>query len=136
MRTGIGDLGQLQPLENEHAQAASPAESRSSPNRPLAGVRSVKAFAGLVIATSLPQAKLGNLRRCGSASAITAWAILLTTASIPTPIPECARRKNAWFGCASFGGGLHTITGKTAIQRPDAASNRPAASEADTPTSH
>jgi len=114
----------------------SPAESRSSPDRPLAGVRPVKAFAGLVIATSLPQAKLGNLRRCGSASAITAWAILLTTASIPTPIPECARRKNAWFGCASFGGGLHTITGKTAIQRPDAASNRPAASEADTPTSH
>ena len=128
-RTGIDDLGQLQPLENEHAQAVSPAESRSAPDRPLAGVRPVKAFAGLVIATSLPQAKLGNLRRCGSASAIAAWAILLTTASIPTPIRECARRKNAWFGCASFGGGLHTITRRTVVQRPDAASTRSTASE-------
>jgi hypothetical protein len=45
--------------------------------------------------TCLSQAKLGNLRRVRSASAITAWAILLTTASIPTPIRECARRKNA-----------------------------------------
>jgi hypothetical protein len=57
-------------------KAASPAESRSSPDRPLAGVRPVKAIAGLVIRDDLPQAKLGNLRRCGPASAITAWAIL------------------------------------------------------------
>jgi hypothetical protein len=44
-------------------KAASPAESRSSPDRPLAGVRPVKAIAGLVIRDDLPQAKLGNLRR-------------------------------------------------------------------------
>jgi hypothetical protein len=29
----------------------------------------------------LPQAKLGNLRRCGSVSAVTAWAISKKTAS-------------------------------------------------------
>jgi hypothetical protein len=42
-------------------------------------VRPVKVIAGLVDRENLPQVKLGNLRRCGSASALTAWAILITT---------------------------------------------------------
>ncbi len=121
-------------------KAVSPAGSRSSPDLPLAGVRHRKGHRRAGNREDLPQAKLGNLRRCGWASAITAWAILILTASIPTPIPECAR---VWFlpirlrsglgrrsprmargfgyrprltGCASSGGGLHTITRRKAIQ--------------------
>jgi hypothetical protein len=41
-------------------RAASPAESRSSPNRPPAGVRPVKAVAGLVLREDLPQAEVGE----------------------------------------------------------------------------
>jgi hypothetical protein len=54
-------------------------------------------------------------------------------ASILTQTCECTRRKMR--GSCASSGGLHTITGKTAIQFPDAASNRSTASEAATPTS-
>ena len=72
-------------------RAVSPAGSRSAPDRPLAGVRHVKILAVWVREDRPSTGEVGNpCGGCGSASTITAWAILLTTASIPTPIRECA----------------------------------------------
>ena len=105
-------------------KAASPAESRSAPDRPLAGVRPVKGHRRAGVRDNLPQAKLGNLRRCGSASTITAWATLILTTSIVICAPRrlaCSLRpkrpplvshtdsrmrtsQGSWLGCASSGG--------------------------------